>query len=338
LIWIAGSSVSIEEGGYATKLRLALAEVGIPLTNLSIGDQTSIMGAMRILSHEDCIGAGDVVIWEYTLLDAMIGHWKFAHKDVTGARRAAWERVTQRRAHVLVVMWPPRDRIAALTPQEQQTLQDALELGFEVIDVRAIARHLRIENPATEYRDDRHPHADSILSKATASMAAAYARSRHGTPLAEDAYLRFANWRRADDRLWRWIGARDLAASNDVELHQASNSLLSVDVIRLECGSSVRLPFGLTRVVAGVLSKHDSGAIGCGHWFCGASGTTLRPTLEFDFLIRAANIFCWYGTIHQITSVRHTRRIRASFNAARRGRTGSVEIFGVLGKIAKIGS
>src|SRR3569833_1183009 len=112
MFWIVGTSVSIEDGGYVTRLRQRLQAAGESLSNLSVGDQTSMMGYMRLLTHATQIARGDVVVWEYSLLDSLLTDSIFVVSDVHKARRYAWALAKHRGAQVVVVLTPPKLHLA----------------------------------------------------------------------------------------------------------------------------------------------------------------------------------------------------------------------------------
>ncbi len=61
--------MSIECGGYVDSLALLADRSGLDVVNLSVGDQTSVMGCMRVFAERARLHSGDVVLWEYSLLD-----------------------------------------------------------------------------------------------------------------------------------------------------------------------------------------------------------------------------------------------------------------------------
>ncbi|MGB8635459.1 MAG: hypothetical protein WCD66_11960 [Rhodanobacteraceae bacterium] len=81
-----GTSISIEDGGYAVRLQdRARQEPGVDCTNLSVGDQISMMGCMRVMQHLDQFSPGDVVVWQYSLLDTLPTDTCFAASDTQDA-------------------------------------------------------------------------------------------------------------------------------------------------------------------------------------------------------------------------------------------------------------
>jgi hypothetical protein len=167
-------------GGYVSRLSVRAVERGYALRNLSVGDETSLMGCMRVLSHQRSISQGDVLIWEYSLLDALLGP-NFVHADVRDARRMAWDAVLSKGAHVIVVMIPPRRGIKRLTRHERETLADASVRGQLAVDVRSLFEDLKISDPKLEYRDDRHlSHSTPVLTLLVEKLICAIGE-RHGS-------------------------------------------------------------------------------------------------------------------------------------------------------------
>jgi hypothetical protein len=288
-VWVIGTSVSIEDGGYVTHLSARLQERGIALRNLSVGDQTSVMGYMRTLGHLEQMAQGDVVVWEYSLLDTLLTERLFSASDVHSARRQAWLSLLERGVPVVVVLSAPRHYLDRLTDCERETFNDAKQLGLAVVDMRELFRSLGINDAYAHFRDDRHPRTDSVIVPATAE---AVADAIENPPKIDE--LRLSAWRRKENvTCWRWIDSATLQKGTGHDAQTFRNSLVTVEAIPFSDTTFFRLPGRRSRVVAvGCVSAHDTGALWCGHPNCVATSVRLPDDLPYAFLLRVTAIRC----------------------------------------------
>src|SRR5581483_3267037 len=189
-------------GGYVARLAPRARERGFALGNLSIGDQTSLMGCMRLMGVSASIRPGDVVVWEYSLLDTLLT--VFDPHDVHFARRLAWREALARGARVIVLLVAPKTRVRHRSSRERRIVADARSLGLPCIDTRELALKLGIANAASHYRDDRHLRRDSPLIDAIAAEVAALLTA--GAPSACRVPREWARARRT----WRWLDIAEL--------------------------------------------------------------------------------------------------------------------------------
>lgn len=328
MIWIAGTSVSIESGGYVTQLAALAAAQGLSLTNLSVGDETSLMGCMRVLSHGSSIAPGDVVVWEYSLLDALIGR-NFVHADIREARRMAWEAVLDRRAHLVVIMSPPRKGMRTLSRHERETAADALELGQRCIDVRGLFDEAHVPDPLSQFRDDRHLRIDSpVVSRLARNVLDAVAE-RHGRDLPQRLLDRASDWRCRTGLGWMWIGADDLVLAPPPAPQGIANSLVKLRAVMLTQETRASLERPVQPVYVGTVSRVSSGALWCGHADCKAASTALPARHSHAFLARAIRLPCRRGA-RCLVAAPHGTRLQIPYGTAAGPLPGNVEIFGVL--------
>jgi hypothetical protein len=329
LIWIAGTSGSIEIGGYVSRLSICAAERGYALRNLSVGDETSLMGCIRVLSHQQSISQGDVLIWEYSLLDALLGP-NFVHSDVRDARRMAWDTVLSKGGHVIVVMVPPRPGMKRLTRHERETLADASARGQLAIDVRDLFEKLEIKHPKLEYRDDRHlSHNTPVLTLLVEKLISAIGE-RHGSHEPKFFTNEASGVRAATKAPLTWIEPEQFCGLAHGSLRTLSNSLLSLRVREIRRTDVVVLGAAATRCAyVGVISRPNSGAIWCGHDNCPAVATALPTDTPHNFLARTIQLPCQRRAKTLSISSRNEASLRTSYGTRRCVGDG-VEIFGLL--------
>jgi hypothetical protein len=101
-----GTSNSILRPGYIENLEQMLADKGIPLYNRSVGESTSVMGLMRLHQCLENISVGDVVVWEYPILDVMLRDF-YGESEITNAYRMAWTLAAEKGAQIVVVYINP---------------------------------------------------------------------------------------------------------------------------------------------------------------------------------------------------------------------------------------
>lgn len=334
MLWIVGTSVSIEDGGYCSRLALRLhAGHGMALTNLSAGDQTSLMGCMRVMARQNDFASGDVVVWEYSLLDALCASL-FRDDDVRDARRMAWTWLLERGVHLLVLMTPPREHLSRRSPQEAEAADDAALLGAPCIDVRSLFAELGIPDAAGHYRDDRHPRQDSPVVEMMAARLFDAVVARHGRAPAPLAPSSPARWRGLVAPPWRWVDAATLAGAGTAPMRTFSNSLTSIESVILG-GVDARIAIAAAKRIVGIgiVSTHASGGLWCGHSRCPAVSTRLPDDLDYPFLLRSTTLPCLRARVDALVSapaLAYRGRTCAAYGQARCHATGPVAVFGML--------
>lgn len=330
MLWIIGTSVSIENGGYATRVRdRAASELGIQCVNLSVGDQTSLTACLRTLGALDRIQAGDVVVWEYSLLDALLADSCVAADDIHAARRLAWRHLSEAGAHVMVLMTPPRSELRRRTATETLIGADADAFGHAQLDLRELIAELRIGDAASHYRDDRHPRLDSPLVEATVERVLAFVRERHGKPALQPAELPDAGIEQG----WHWLDAETLARLNGKPIRRLQNSLLEIDALDLPVHASIGIPASTRIVALGIVSTHASGGAWCCHPGCAPASTRLPAGLDYPFLLRASGLPCIRHSVTHIGAApdwAYQRGVWAGYGQEISSEPGPIAIFGML--------
>lgn len=297
--------------------------------NLSVGDQTSLMGCMRVMDRLDEFAPGDVVVWEYSLLDALLTDDCFAADDTHMARRLAWRRLIERGASLLVLMTPPRRDVRQLTACERLVAEDARTFGIPCLDMREVFAVLRIDDPASHYRDDRHPRTDSPILEAAVDRLLQEVVARHGVVPEPGRVLPAPG----EEQHWRWFGAGALAHAAGMPTRTFANSLVSVQAVTLPVDATVPVP-DVARVVGlGVLSTHSSGAAWCGHPGCAPAATRLPADLDYAFLLRATGLPCVRDRINAVGSApawAYGRGVWAAYGQELSEEPGEVAVFGML--------
>lgn len=323
--------MSIEAGGYAERLAQRVrGELGIAHVNLSVGDQTSLMGCMRVLSRLREFAPGDIVVWEYSLLDTLLTIRQFAPDDVRDARRLAWDRLLERGADIIVLLVPSKRHTARRSRCEREIADDARALGLRLVDLRDLASRRGIGDPAAHYRDDRHPHVDSPLVDAIVTelfdeIARGLARAATGD----------ARQHLCDGIRWQWQDAAMLAPAEQDRIETFRNSLLAVDALTLAPGQRADARLDGCVVAVGVVATHASGGLWCGHVGCQPISTRLPEGLPYDFLLRSLVLPC---THDDATTARLACAPAAAFanglwpayGHANRREPGEIAVFGVL--------
>lgn len=322
-LWIVGTSVSIESGGYVAQLQSVATDWRV--RNLSVGDQTSMMGYLRVLQHRAQFARGDVVVWEYSLLDHLLTQGLFDCGDVRRARRFAWNLLQQLGAGLVVLFTPPRDDLAQRTETERWAAQDAAAIGTEVIDLREVFAELGIDAPHRHYRDDRHPLIDSpavarLVSRLrdTINRATAPVRAIADPELAEP---------------WQWIDSATLAARAGLRTRTLKNSLMTLDAMSVAIDEQVVIPATRRIVALGVVSTHESGGAWCGHPSCPPASTRLPDDLPYSFLLRVTGIPCVRACVDRIVSApgwAYRNGHWRDYGQALDHPPGTIELFGVL--------
>lgn len=322
-LWIVGTSVSIESGGYVAQLQAAAPDWR--LRNLSVGDQTSMMGYLRVLQHRAQFARGDVVVWEYSLLDHLLTQGLFDRGDVRRARRFAWNLLRELGVGLVVLFTPPREDLGARTEIERECAEDAARMGAPWFDLRDAFAELGIDAPHKHYRDDRHPRVDSPavarwverLREAIAG-AAAPAHALDEAELAEP---------------WQWLDAETLAANAGRGTRTLKNSLMTLEAVPLAVDDRMALPATRRVVALGVVSTHASGGAWCGHPGCPPASTRLPADLSYAFLLRVTGLPCIRAHIDQIVSApgwAYRNGHWRDYGQALVSEPGPVEVFGAL--------
>lgn len=322
-LWIVGTSVSIESGGYVAQLQAAAPEW--QLRNLSVGDQTSMMGYLRVLQHRAQFARGDVVVWEYSLLDHLLTQGLFDRGDVRRARRFAWNLLRELGVGLVVLFTPPREDLGARTDTERECADDAARMGAPVFDLRDVFAELGIDAPHPHYRDDRHPRVDSP------AVARLVERLRAALAQVEPPACALVNAELAEP--WQWFDAATLAANAGRGTRVLKNSLMSLDAVPLAVDDHIALP-GTRRVVAlGVVSTHAAGGAWCGHPGCPPASTRLPADLSYAFLLRVTGLPCIRAHVDQIVSApgwAYRNGHWRDYGQALSAEPGPIEVFGAL--------
>jgi len=279
-IWICGTSASISSGCYSDFLRDLLPNINI--RNISVGDQTSIMGLMRIHQYAGDIKPGDIVVWEYALLDDVLSPF-YDRRTVFSAMKQAWLIVMQRGATVLLLVTPSRSN-ATPSHIEEEIIGTALYCGVPLLTLRdLLLPHEKLEDL---YRDDRHPDERGELPSRTARQLASMlgATEPQRPPPVE--------------KFWRWIGAAELVAAG-AEYVSYENRLLETASARINPGDWIPIPDEARIVSIGIVSKPDSGAVWCGHQPCAPASCRPEAT-GFAFLLRSTRLPCVHGTVGRL--------------------------------------
>jgi hypothetical protein len=327
-LWIVGTSVSIEDGGYVTRLHQRIQQTGMSLRNLSVGDQTSVMGYMRVLDHREEIAPGDVVVWEYSLLDTLLTESRFVADDVHCARRLAWRCVLERGAQVIVLLTAPKKYLARRSACERKIAHDAQVLGLPCVDTRDLVAELGIRDANEHYRDDRHPALNSPVIDAMVD--AVLGHTRAPVRVAEKT---LSDWSRKNiRRRWDWLSARMLAEMAGVPVQQFQNSLLSINVAPLAANATVPMPPMLRIVSIGCISTHESGGLWCGHPRCRPMSTRLPADLAYAFLLRTTGTPCSHGVSRIVLAPEHAYRrgVWCAYGQELCDSSGTVAVFGIL--------
>lgn len=328
-LWIIGTSVSIEDGGYVIRLAARAAEHGIDTRNLSIGDQTSVMGYMRVLGARAEIRADDVVIWEYSLLDTLLTESLFDANDVHKARRLTWQCLLERGANVIVLLTAPKKYLRRRSVCEEAIAHDAAAVGMPSIDTRELCSMLGIADAAAHYRDDRHPRQDSPLIDAMVDAVLAHVLTPQA--ISRDAAIAWLRANTTQD--WHWLDAQTLAAASGISVRNFHNALLSIDAMPLAPDANFAVP-PLRRIVGvGCVSTHESGGLWCGHPGCPPASLRLPAGLPYAFLLRTTAIPCLRGEISRIVCApdyAYGRGVWCDYGQALSNAPGEVAVFGVL--------
>ena len=293
-LWIVGTSASIGKRRYAGLL--ADAAPRIRVRNISVGDQTSMMGLLRVLTHRSEFRAGDTVIWEYSLLDHLLTLGPFDHRDVSRARRTAWNLLQEMEIGIIAIFTPPLDEVLSRTEAEREAARDAAAIGATIIDLRDLYAELGISDPRAHYQDDRHLYPDSPVHALLVS------RLLRGIP-SNNAFRERIPIPESSVKAWGWLGVSELASGAGLGIRHLANSLLEVDAVELAIDQQVVLPPTRRIVALGIVSTHMSGGAWCGHRGCPPASTRLPSSENYSFLLRITGLPCLRGGVDAIERV-----------------------------------
>jgi hypothetical protein len=317
-VWLFGTSVSIQRSGWTGRLAQRIDE---PLANLSIGDQTSIMGLARLSQVVDQFQPNDVVVWEYPLLDILLLSC-FGVADIMRAMRQAWHMARAAGAHVIVVFFTPKPDLAEPSAFEEQIKAAAVQDGAAIVDVRKCFP--ADDDPARHYKDIRHLHIDSPVLDVVATgvlecIASRRASSRPASPGPYTAPY------------WRWWSV-GLPGAGPQRVLQSS--LVSVRTTALQPGrEDIELPPHRRLVCVVVASDDRAGALWCGHQLCLPASCKKPEHLSFQFLLRVTRIPCVRGRIERLSAAPRYSLSSGSwvdFGMAPAPEPGPVDVVGVL--------
>lgn len=282
------------DGGYADYLRTL---IGVHLRNHSIGDQTSIMGNMRLRQTLANIAPGDVVVWEYPLLDALLTEAGTDADMVVSAFSDALRLIDDRHAQSILVEITPRAAIIGKTRPAilNEITRIAHAFGVPVIDTSEVCKSLGLHEAgwADEYSDDRHLLQHSDVSQRLAQLIV----DRLADLRKHESLRRAVVSQSLLEVEWHSLESLANRVTNDHRPPQSSreiyaNSFLSCDALVLREDDFV--PIERTdRLVIGVVSSVDSGFVWCGHLGCPPASTRLPEELsKFKFLLRTTRLPC----------------------------------------------
>ena len=283
-IWVIGTSVSVSKHGYAG----ILAQIAdpVPVINISMGDQTSIMGLIRVLMHIDKIEPGDVVIWEYPLLDILLAGF-FDPADTLTAARQAWQHILARGAQIIVLASIAKRHLAKPSDQEEAILREAESLEIKTITTRDIfnLKGLSIDEREDEYSDDRHFLVGSFVHEAMAKMIFSTVNELSiSGPTTLSA---------PPSNGWTWIAGADLFAPDDFDPVEVRNSFVSFPAVRPRMNRKAALPEGSRLICVAISATRESGSIWCGHSLCAPASTRLSPAnSKLPMLFRTTRVPC----------------------------------------------
>jgi hypothetical protein len=321
-IWVVGTSVSVIKYGYVGILAQIAAPV--PVINISIGDQTSIMGLIRILMHIDKIDSGDLVVWEYPLLDILLVGF-FDQSDMLSAARQAWQHVQSRGARIVVLVSVPKRNLEEPSKQEQTIFKEAASMGISVITTRDVfvSKGLRPDEQEAEYSDDRHYTQTSFIHEAIARMLLR----------AADAHCSIVRLSSVPASGWKWIAASDLFHKDDCELVEVKNSFFSVPAVRPRMNRKAPLPKSSRLICVAVATTRESGCIWCGHSLCAPASTRLAENSRLPMMFRTTRIPCVrpeLATIEVAPTHSFATRSWADYGLVHVTEAAPVEIAGIL--------
>ena len=277
-IWIFGTSVSAQRGGWSSRLG---ALTGEPIVNMSVGDQTSIMGFSRLSSTSNRFVPGDIVVWEYPLLDILMIDF-FEEADILAAMLNAWHAAMIMGAHVIVLLVTPRRDVAAASDFEIRINAVAMEAAVSRVNLRD---YFDSDDDLVEhYSSDRHIRLDSNLLDRLAAAVYEEITDCRKRPIPS----RLA---RHPGPVWHWWTAEQMGATN---ILLRENSLVSAEVGWLDAlgSESLHVPAHDRLICAVVMSYHSSGSLWCGHIFCPPASCRLPEQFNYPFLLRTTRIPC----------------------------------------------
>lgn len=285
-IWIFGTSVSAQREGWTTRLAAYSHE---PIINLSVGDQTSIMGFARLSNIINKIIPGDIVIWEYPILDILMVDI-FGEGDILAAMHNAWSTATMMGCHVIVLLMTPQRDVGAPSDFELRIVAAAREAVVSIVDFRDY--FTSIGDPTEHYSDDRHIRLDSILLDRIAAAVCEEIITCRQRP--EPSHPP-----RPAVPVWHWQTAVQMGAR---ETSMRENSLVSVEVGRLDAsGMETLYVRPHDRFIGAVIvSDHSAGSLWCGHVLCPPASCRMPEHFENPFLLRMTRIACLRGKVERL--------------------------------------
>jgi len=273
-------------------VKTMLSEKGVPCYNKSVGNATSIMGLMRLFQTIEQISPGDVVLWEYPILDILMSDL-YGAAEIMSAYRIAWQRIAKKKAQMIVVNINPRQ---AILDGRDGELARQIHIDAHTKSLGWVAmRDVMIANRITEPK-----------------MQAAHYGGENGHLFSDSPMLAafsVAVWNEIDRRLgehfdtfgegwslpsWLWYDGPSLRTEHQPDVIEFANTLMSVRALQMKPNNSAYvLPKPARRVVAlGLVTTHRSGAVWCGHACCGPASARLPVGDGHPFLLQSSRLPC----------------------------------------------
>lgn len=319
--------MSLTTGGYLDQLRVRLP-AGITVRNLSIGDQDSVMGYVRLLQHRESLSHGDILIWEYALLDILLNGF-FGLEDALFAMTSAWRLARKASVRLIVVMVTPRNDLRAESAIEIAIRRAIDAAGLACLSFRDLLVAEGVEDAAAHYSDDRHPKNASPAVAALVDRLLKLINAPLQATVTEDEGL----------ERWTWCNARDLARSGVGELVTWSNSLLSVEALRL-APDNIRMILPGEAVRLAVVSTREAGSLWCGHALCNPASLRMPAHIGLPFMLRLTRLPCARGSYQTIEAApphAFANGAWADYGQIRTEESQTVDVFGVLASSKAIG-
>jgi len=234
------------------------------------------MGLARVRNSTAEMKIGDVLVWEYPLLDILMEG--FYGDELLLIMREAWIAARRRGAKVVIAFTQPRAHIERdPVPLEAAICRLAGKMSIPVVSVRDSFAALRLE-AAEEYMDDRHIRPGSPV------------HDHYGERIVQEIERRQFRLIWPAERLYRDRWQWQPASACGYTAETLTNSLMSVEVVRMKAGMPVHLPAS-ARVVAVVATTTQTGAIWCGHRYC-AGVAARKVESKLPMLLQIARIPC----------------------------------------------